>query len=168
MQVTFRKHEDNGRRACSWEATRAKRTCVPGPYMAVGRDLPHDLGQYVVEAATGYRLGFWGLLEQGATYRSTGRRRTQPGRAVIAEHRSELDASEELAGLHLAAWKRGDDTAVTRALDTAMDQWRSLGDGGTIAFTWPSPHGTVTDPGRAIYRARDDQAGDRPAAGRSR
>lgn len=157
MEVTFRKHEDNGRRACSWEAVRAKRVRVLGPYMAVGRDLPHDLAQYVVEAATGHRHGFWELVEQGATFRSTGRRRTRPGREVIASHRAELDASEEVAGVHMAAWKRGDDTDVTRALQAAMEQWRSLGDGGTLTFTWPSPHGEVTDPGRAIYRRPERQ-----------
>jgi hypothetical protein len=51
MRVTFLRHETKGRLACSWEALRGKRTRVPGPYMGVGRDLPHDLAQYVVEAA---------------------------------------------------------------------------------------------------------------------
>ena len=51
--------------------------------MGVGRSLPHDLAQYVIEAATGYTHGFWGLLALGATYKTTGRKITKPGRAVI-------------------------------------------------------------------------------------
>src|SRR5580704_8743030 len=105
MRVEFVKLDDKGRRACRWEAMRSKRRRVPGTTMAVGTDLPHDLAQYVIEASTGYATGFWGLLDKGATFKSTGRRRTKPGRAVIAEHRSDLAESEQLAGLHLHRWK---------------------------------------------------------------
>ena len=88
--------------------------------MGLGRGvISHDLAQYVIEAATGYRNGFWGLLSQGATFKSTGRRRTKPGRAVIAEHRQDLLASEHLAGAYLAAWKAGTAGPVTAALDRA-------------------------------------------------
>jgi hypothetical protein len=38
--------------------------------MGYGRDLPHDLAQYVIEAATGYEQGFWGLVAMGATFKS--------------------------------------------------------------------------------------------------
>ncbi len=50
--------------------------------MAVGKDIPHDLGQYVIEAAAGYGHGFWGLVARGATFKSTGRRQTKPGRVL--------------------------------------------------------------------------------------
>src|SRR4051812_9711494 len=76
--VDFVRIEDKGRRYCRWDAVRAKRTRVPGPMMGVGFDLPHDLAQYVVEAATAYPNGFWGLVAKGATFKSTGRRRTKP------------------------------------------------------------------------------------------
>jgi len=69
MRVEFTKHEKNGRVACAWTATRGKRTEVPGSYMPAGKDIPHDLGQYVVEAATGYADGFWGLIDRGAARR---------------------------------------------------------------------------------------------------
>jgi hypothetical protein len=111
--------------------------------MAVNKDIPHDLAQYVIEAATGYQNGFWDLVSKGATFKSTGRRRTKPGRAVIAEHRPELAGAEELAGLHLARWKVGDTSPVSEALSRALDQWCGLSDGERLAFEWPSPAGQV-------------------------
>lgn len=142
MQVEFFKPSEK-HRLCAWTAIRGKRTVVPGSVMAAGAGLPHDLGQYVVEAATGFRLGFWGLLEQGATFKSTGRRRTKPGRAVIAAHRADLDESERLAGAHLARWHRGEQTDVARHLDAALEAWQSLEIGDRLAFQWPSPVGDV-------------------------
>jgi hypothetical protein len=111
--------------------------------MAAGKSLPHDLAQYVIEAATGYPHGFWGLLAKGATYQSTGRKVTKSGRAVIVEHRAELIASEVLAGRHLQEWAAGRATPVTRALDDALEQWRRLTIGDRLVFEWPSPHGRV-------------------------
>jgi len=124
-------------------AFRAKRSVVPGTVMGVGSSLPHDVAQYVVEAATGYAHGFWGLLAAGATYKSTGRKVTKPGRAVIVAHRHELVASEVLAGEHLQQWAAGRNTAVTEALATALEQWRQLTMTDRLAFDWPSPHGRI-------------------------
>jgi len=143
MRVEFTKHEKNGRVACAWTATRGKRTEVPGSYMPAGKDIPHDLGQYVVEAATGYADGFWGLIDRGATFKSTGRKATRPGRAIIRDHRAELDASEGLAGAHLAAWRAGEISDVSDALTVAYDQWQALAPGEHLVFEWPSPAGTV-------------------------
>src|SRR5215468_11180684 len=78
MQVVFYK-VDNGR-LCAWVATPPKGKRFQGTTMASGRDLPHDLAQCVVEATLGLQHGFWGLLANGATFKSVvGRRRTQPG-----------------------------------------------------------------------------------------
>src|SRR3984957_11184653 len=126
MRVSFVKLDNKGRGGCRWDAVRGKRTKVPGTTMAVGRDIPHDLAQYVIEAATGCRNGFWGLVARGATFKSTGRRRTKPGRAIIAAHRADLAGSEKLAGAHLAAWRAGAQNDVTAALDRAFEQWRQL------------------------------------------
>lgn len=142
MRVEFTKHEKNGRVACAWTATRGKRTEVPGSYMPAGKDIPHDLGQYVVEAATGYTDGFWGLIDRGATFKSTGRKSTRPGRAIIRDHRAELDASEGLAGAHLAAWRAGEISDVGGALTVAYDQWQALSPGEHLVFEWPSPAGS--------------------------
>jgi hypothetical protein len=92
VHVEFYKMETHERRLSAWEATRSKRTKVPGTVMAEGKTIPHDLAQFVIEASTGYQHGFWGLVAQGTTFKSTGRRRTKPGRSLIADHRDELAA----------------------------------------------------------------------------
>lgn len=139
------KGDHHGRPHVRWEATRGKRTRVPSKPMAANKGIPHDLAQYVIEAATGYRNGFWGLVAQGATFKSTGRRRTKPGRAVIAGHRTELADAERLAGVHLARWEAGDTSPVSEALSHALGQWNALSTGERLAFDWPSPTGTIVE-----------------------
>ena len=141
--MEFFKLERNGRHSLSWEAVRGKRTRVPGPVMAAQKDIPHDLAQYVVEAAVRYESGFWGLLAQGATYKSTGRKRTKAGRAVIAEHRAELAAAEALAARYLAEWKNGVPSPTAQALDRARTQWEELHPHERLVFEWPSTMGDV-------------------------
>jgi hypothetical protein len=145
MRVEFYKQGANGRRLAAWEATRGKRTNIPGTVMAEGKSIPHDLAQYVIEAATGYRDGFWDLVAKGATFKSTGRRRTKPGRRVIAEHRTQLAGAERLAGLHLAHWHAQRPSPVTDALNHAFAQWRELSTQQRLAFEWPSAHGQVSE-----------------------
>ena len=65
MRVDFYKLD--GGRLCGWVATPPKRRSFQGTTMAAGRDIPHDLGQFVVELALGLQEGFWGLLAKGAT-----------------------------------------------------------------------------------------------------
>jgi hypothetical protein len=143
VRVEFSKHDRNGRQTVYWIALRGKRRVVPGTTMAVGRDLPHDLAHYVIEAATQYENGFWGLVEKGATFKSTGRKRTKPGRAVIAAHHDELINAEALASRHLKCWREGDKSSVTEALECALDQWRELGPNERMVFEWPSSVGCV-------------------------
>jgi len=143
VRVSFVKVDHKGTSRCRWEAVRGKRTRVPGTTMVAGRDIPHDLAQYVIEAATGYPHGFWGLVAQGATFKSTGRRRTKPGRAVIASHRQELAGAEQLAGLHHARWKAEHHDDVSAALDRASAQWRALRAGDSLVFVWPSARGDI-------------------------
>lgn len=141
--MSFTRHDEKGRPACQWHAVRGARTRIPGPWMPAGRDLPHDLAQYVAEAATGASHGFWGLLAAGATFRSTGRRVTRPGRALILAHRDELDAAEAAANAEIAEWKAGRPTPIGDSLDRALDAWRSLGPDDRLVFDWPSPDGRV-------------------------
>jgi hypothetical protein len=137
MQVTFTKLIE--KRASTWEAVRGKNIRVPGARMALGRgDLPHDLLQLVVEATVGVDDGFWGCVAAGATFRSTGRKRTRPGRAVIAAHRKGLGAAEQTVGAHVQAWKGGQPTPAGSALDMFDELWRSLGDRGSLCVEWPS------------------------------
>ena len=118
---------------------------VPGALMGGARSdqLPHDLVQYIVEAATNYEHGFWDLVSKGATFRTTGRRRTKPGRDVIARHRPELWASEHLANAHVAAWRAGTRTSVTDALGGASRQWSAMSFGDRLVFEWPSTRGVI-------------------------
>lgn len=112
--------------------------------MALGRGyISHDLSQYVVEAATGYEHGFWGLVSQGATFRSMNKAVTKPGRAVIVRHRSELEDSEHLAGVHVGDWRQGLRTPVTMLLSEAAAQFQSLGPDDRLVYGWASPHGRV-------------------------
>jgi hypothetical protein len=143
VRVTFYVHDER-KRICGWDADLGHRRRVPGALMGYGDGIPHDLAQYVIEAATGYQNGFWGLVARGATFKSTRRRLTKPGRALIVDHRRELAESERLAGRHLAEWKAGARSPVTIALDAALDQWRGLGPGEAIVFDWRSPVGVVT------------------------
>ena len=160
MHVEFYKRENKGRVVAGWDATRNKRTRVPGTCMAAGKRIPHDLAQYVIEAAAGFHDGFWDLVARGATFKSTGRRRTKPGRAVIAAHRDELAGAEKLAGFHMALWRARRPSPVTDDLDRALAQWNELLPGQRLVFSGPSAHGTAAD------GATSDRA--TAAAGRSR
>jgi hypothetical protein len=137
MQVTFTKLIEQ--RASTWDAVWGKNIRVPGARMALGRgDLPHDLLQLVVEGTVGVDDGFWACVAAGATFRSTGRKRTRPGKAVIAAHRKGLDAAEQTVGAHVQAWRTGTVTPAGAALDRFDELWRSLGDGGSLCVEWPS------------------------------
>ena len=135
MEVTFAKVDDG--RLCRWDAVRRSRTRVPGPTMASGRTLPHDLSTFVVEAELGLRHGFWGCVADGATFRSLPRRRTEQGRTVIREHVAELDAAEALVGAEVRAWLRGERPQTARALDGMLARWRALPRNGRLGLPWP-------------------------------
>jgi hypothetical protein len=143
VQVAFFMH-DPEKRISGWEATIGKRRRVRSIMGGARSDqLPHDLLQYVVEAETRYEHGFWDLVAKGATFRSTDRRRTKPGRALIARHRAEIKAAEGLPNAHLAAWRAGKRTPVTNALDAAARQWAALAVGDRLVFRWPRTDGVV-------------------------
>lgn len=136
MRVTFWKLTE--RRVSYWEAVRGAHTRVPGSHMALGRGgLPHDLSQLVVEACLGLDRGFWGSVAAGATFRSTGRRRTRPGREVIRRNRHQLDESEAIANDHVERWRAGETTPCADALDEMDARWRALADGEGLTVSWP-------------------------------
>ncbi len=147
MRVEFWKVNEKGRLACGWDAHIGKRTHVPGAFMPSGRGLPHDLAQYVIEAGTGCQHGFWGLISAGATFKSTGRRRTKEGRALIRAHHDGLIEAEHQAAEQGAAWAAGEKSPVTAALDRALAQWHALVPGERLVFEWPSLTGVVTTSG---------------------
>jgi hypothetical protein len=137
MQVAFYK-VDNGR-LCAWVAAPPKRKRFQGTTMASGRDLPHDLAQFVVEAILGLQHGFWGLLANGATFKSVvGRRCTQPGRQLIRVHHEALNATEHFVNAHVAAWRTGASTPAGPALDAMYSRWKALPVGEELRVDWPT------------------------------
>lgn len=124
MTVTFRR----AGRGCAWTALRPPRTIVPGPTMAAGGDLPHDLYTFVIEDALGIEHGFWGCVAAGATFKTLGRKRTPQGTAIIRRHVDDLEAAEQQVNEIYFAWRAGRATPLDAALDEMLDRWRNLGD----------------------------------------
>ena len=104
--------------------------------MAAGRDLPHDLATFVIEAELGIDQGFWGCVAAGATFRSLGRKRTPQGTTVIREHRTALDEAEERVNLEFFAWRSGRPTTAGPALDGMLARWRALPADGELELEW--------------------------------
>jgi hypothetical protein len=132
MVVTFRKQK----RTCSWTALRPPRTRVPGPTMAAGADLPHDLNTFVIEQALGMERGFWGSVARGATFRSLGRKRTPQGKSVIAANVDALDAAEQQVNAVHSAWRAGEETPFDAELDDMLRRWRALAEGDELVLEW--------------------------------
>ena len=105
--------------------------------MASGRDLPHDLAQFVVERELGLEHGFWGVLARGGSFKSvTGRRQTQPGRQIVRRHRVQLEEAEALANGQVSAWRAGLVTPIGAALDAMLAQWRALAVDDELLLNW--------------------------------
>lgn len=134
VQVVFRKGEKG--RTCGWVALRPPRSRVPGPVMAAGGDIPHDLATFVIEAALGLEHGFWGCVAEGATFKTLGRPRTEEGKAVIRRHADALDDAERRVNAVYFAWRAGTPTPVDAVLDEVLAEWRQLPDGGDLVRTW--------------------------------
>jgi hypothetical protein len=134
VEVTFTKSDDG--RTCSWVALRPPRTKVPGPAMAAGASVPHDLATFVIEQQLGLAHGFWGCIAEGATFRSLGRKRTPQGTAVIGRRRDELDAAEARVNEVYFAWRRGEPTPCSAALDEMLERWRTLPGKGELRCSW--------------------------------
>jgi hypothetical protein len=132
MIVTFRK----AGRTCAWTALRPPRTVVPGPSMAAGGDLPHDLFTFVIEQELGIEHGFWGCVAAGATFKSLGRKRTRPGREVIARHETDLAAAEHHVNQIYGAWRGGQPTGLDAQLDSMLQRWQALADGEELRLEW--------------------------------
>jgi hypothetical protein len=101
-------------------------------------ELPHDLAHFVVEANLGLKEGFWNLVANGATFKSIGRRRTKPGRQLIAAHREALNDAEKVVNAHVDAWRDGRPTTVGPALKAMLARWRALRVGEELVVEWPT------------------------------
>ena len=154
MEVAFYKGDDG--RLCGWRAAPPKRRPFQGTTMASGRDLPHDLAQFVVETTLGLQHGFWGLLARGATFKSVpGRRRTKPGQQIIRAHREALDGVERLVNGHVTAWRTGAVTPAGPALEGMLARWQALRGGEELRLVW------LTKP-KVARRFRASKASDAP------
>lgn len=132
MSIAFRRIGHG----CAWTALRPPRSVVPGPTMAAGADLPHDLYHYVIENALDLEFGFWGCVAHGGTFTTLGRKRTPRGKAVIAEHLDELDAAEKKVNDIYFAWRAGRATELDDELDAMLERWRALPDDGQLEVEW--------------------------------
>lgn len=136
MRVQF--YKIDGGRLCGWVAAPPRRRPFQGTTMASGRDLPHDLNQFVIERELEIADGFWGLLAHGASFASVpGRRMTQPGRALERAHRDALMTVEGIVNGHYYAWKRGEPTPLKAALDAMYARWQALGENEKLTLEWP-------------------------------
>jgi hypothetical protein len=137
VRVTFRKLIEE--RVTTWDAVRGSRTRIPGTTMALGRGgLPHDLVQMIVEASVGIDRGFWGSVAAGATFKSTGRKRTRPGRAVIVANCQVIAAAERVVAEHLYRWEHAIPTPAAGHFEELSRCWDALDDGGRLTVEWPS------------------------------
>jgi hypothetical protein len=93
----------------------------------------------LVESGLGLRYGFWGLVADGATFQSLGKRRTREGRAVIGAHREALNAAEALVNAEVEVLKAGGPSVVKEEFDRIATQWAALPEGGTLELVWPTP-----------------------------
>ena len=133
MTLTFHKRG----RGCSWTALQPPRSIVPGPTMAAGGDLPHDLYTFVIEDALDIEHGFWGCVAAGATFEAFGRKRSPQGNAVIDRHLGDLDAVEAQVNEVYFAWRKGRATELDDELNAMLQRWRALSDGDDLVVEWP-------------------------------
>lgn len=104
--------------------------------MAAGADLPHDLYTFVIEDALDLEYGFWGCIAVGATFKTLGRKRTPQGKAVIARHLDDLNAAESRVNEVYFAWRAGQPTPLDHELNSMLERWRSVPDGGDLVVEW--------------------------------
>ena len=112
---------------------------MPGPTMAAGGDLPHDLYTFVIERALHIEHGFWGCIAAGATFKTLGRKRTPQGRAIITDHLEDLDDAERRVNEIYFAWRAGTPTSLDGELDSMLTCWRTVADGEELEVIWPMP-----------------------------
>ena len=160
MIVEF--YKDDESRLCGWIATPPNRRAFQGTTMAAGRDLPHDLAQFVAERELQIHEGFWGLLANGATFKSVpGRKLTKPGAQLVRDHYDGLLAAEGQANTHVDAWRKGGATPIAVALDAMLACWRALKPGEKLKLEW-----TVSPVDAAPRRPRNAARRGQPPARR--
>lgn len=72
----------------------------------------------MIKQALGIRHGFWGCVSGGATFRTLGRKRTEPGKAVTRRHLSNLDEAEARVNDISFTWRAGGHTPPSTTRST--------------------------------------------------
>ena len=134
MTVRFERLKD--RRICLVTAWAPDRRPFRVSCMGGGDGLPHDLATFAAEQALGVADGFFNLTAHGAMFRSSGRRLTRPGRAVIVANRAGLDAAEHAVHAAWDAWRAGGPTPAASALDEVNRRWCALRPGESFELDW--------------------------------
>ena len=134
MTVRFERTEDG---TCRVTARARDRRPFAVSHMAAGAGLPHDLATFAVERALGLPGGFFNMTAHGAVFRSSGRRRTRPGRAVVLANREALEDAERVVHEHQDRWARGLPTPAGTALREAAERWSALAPGQAFEEPWP-------------------------------
>jgi hypothetical protein len=159
MEITFTKVDDK-----RYTVAIERRLGPPlVPRFGPGSDerVPHDIAHFLVEEYFGIGLGVWGQLAAGGgglffpapehnslRYQRRAQRIGQLGRP-------DMQRSERLAGITVAAWQQGIDRAehapspvpdevgpraladCIRRLSEVADRWQALPPGGSITLEWP-------------------------------
>jgi hypothetical protein len=133
MTVRFEKTRTNQCQVTAWAHDRKPFTVS---HMAGVSRIPHDLATFVIERELSIGGGFFNLLAHGAVFRSSGRRTTRPGRAVIAANRTALDEAERTVNHVNDLWARRLPTPAGPQLTDADEQWRGLDPGAAFEVAW--------------------------------
>jgi len=133
MTVRFEKTTTNQCRVIAWARDRKP---FPVSHMAGVSRLPHDVATFVIERELSIAGGFFNLVAHGAVFRSSGRRITRPGRALIVANRTSLEEAERQVHRVESLWGRQLATPAGPALTDADDRWRALEPGAGFELTW--------------------------------
>jgi hypothetical protein len=123
--------------------------------------MPHDIAHYVVEEQFGIELGVWGQLAAGGSGifwpapEDNTLRYQRRAKRISAVGRDDMQRSELLAGITVAAWERSinrgkhgpgplpsgvdpeDLARAVRRMDEVAERWRHVARGGSLVLEWP-------------------------------
>jgi hypothetical protein len=133
LTVRFEKTSTNQCVVTAWARDRKP---FPVSHMAGASRMPHDLATFVIEQNLSIAGGFFNLVAHGAVFRSSGRRITRPGRALIVANRAALADAERRVNEVQSSWGRQLPTPAGSALSDADERWRALDRGGRFECAW--------------------------------
>jgi len=133
LTVRFEKTSTNQCLVTAWARDRKP---FPVSHMAGASRIPHDLATFVIEQNLSIAGGFFNLVAHGAVFRSSGRRITRPGRALIVANRAALEDAERHVNEVQSLWGRHQPTPAGPALTEADERWRALDPEGCFECAW--------------------------------